>query len=143
MRIVLLCFLLIKMSLAKSEDMIYAPVIGNNSIESNTLTFEDVYSIFTLKKVLWPNSQPIKIILLPLNSQGHKEFLTKYIGIGTITYARRLKNAITSGRTDKPIYAKNNEEMLYKISTTVGAVGYLQGFVYVNTDGNILVFEVI
>lgn len=138
---VLLCLLLC-INICFAQDKYDTPVIANYFTDTRKISYDMLFTIFTLTEDRWYNGYPVVVVLLPLDSFPHNWFVENYLGLGKASYQRRVDNAVNSGRGEKPLIAKNNTEMLQMISTIDGAIGYLDGNILIHKDDAVIKLEV-
>ena len=119
-------------------------VLVNRETEITVITLEELYETFTFRNSRWINGVPVTLVLMPLHSTMHRQFLDKYIGIGHLGYKRRYNNRINSSRDKPPIIVTDMATMLEVLSRTVGGVGYAED----NMDGllseyNVIILEIL
>lgn len=110
-------------------------IISNTFTNSRRLTPDEIDDIFTLRSKKWNNGIPIRIFLLPKDSQRTQEFTLKYLHMTPNRYFDILDN--------KSVYSKNFEVLDYeysvmiKVLTTPGGIGYVSDSFLTNFNGDV------
>lgn len=101
-------------------------VISNASVDRSELELKDVRAIFTMKKRLWSDGQPIQVYVLSPEQSSHREFCKNVLGV----FPRQLQSIwhrlVYSGTGQAPIELSSEQEMIDVISSTKGAIGYIK-----------------
>lgn len=101
-------------------------VISNASVDRSELELKDVRAIFTMKKRLWSDGQPIQVYVLSPEQSSHREFCKNVLGV----FPRQLQSIwhrlVYSGTGQAPIELSSEQEMIDVVSSTKGAIGYIK-----------------
>ena len=101
-------------------------VITNASGDRSELQLTELRAIFTMKKRLWSDGQPVQVYVLTPEQDSHREFCKQVLGV----FPRQLQSIwhrlVYSGTGEAPIELNSEQEMLEVISSTKGAIGYIQ-----------------
>lgn len=101
-------------------------VITNASVDRSELQLTELRAIFTMKKRLWSDGQPVQVYVLTPEQDSHREFCKQVLGV----FPRQLQSIwhrlVYSGTGEAPIELNNEQEMLEVIASTKGAIGYIQ-----------------
>lgn len=120
----LVCSLLSMMTMAIPAQGI--TVITNASVDRSELQLTELRAIFTMKKRLWSDGQPVQVYVLTPEQDSHREFCKQVLGV----FPRQLQSIwhrlVYSGTGEAPIELNNEQEMLEVIASTKGAIGYIQ-----------------
>jgi len=107
---------------------IAADVIVNNSV-SDQLREKDLRFIFSMKRRQWSDGTAISVFVLPAANDIHKKFCKEKLGI----YPHQLEavwyRLVYSGMGKAPIKVLSKEQMVEMVSTTPGAIGYIDTYV--------------
>jgi len=114
-------------------------VIAHKSVPVDTIKKSELLDFYTCDIKKWNDKQPVVILDLKPRGEVKKTFY-KYLGK---TPSRMksiwLKNML-SGEGDPPEVLKSEEEMLQKIATTPGSIGFLS---HTKVDNNVKTLIVI
>ena len=101
--------------------VIAAPEQTPNAISKNTLRV-----IFGMRLRNWPDDGPVRVFVLNDAQPTHAAFAKQILNI----YPHQLRQAwdrlVFSGTGQAPTEVGSEKEMLEKVATTPGAIGYLQ-----------------
>ena len=100
-------------------------VFVNSSVPVKQYTLTDVRAIFAMRKTHWPDGTRIQVFVLSDNDPLHRQFTKSRLNMFPHQFRRIWDRLIFSGTGHAPNQVKSIEEMLNKISTIPGAVGYL------------------
>lgn len=102
-----------------------AVAVSNPSVGMDAVTLNTARLVFSRQLARWPNGEPARVFVLPDNHPLHREFTKDALSL----YPRQLRRVwdrqVYTGTGQAPETVANEQEMLYRISTTPGAVGYL------------------
>jgi len=84
-----------------------------------------VRSIFSMRMTSWPDGMPIQVFVLGDKTPLHSEFSKKILGVFPHQLRRAWNRQIYAGIGQAPAKLESEEEMLDKIATTPGAIGYI------------------
>jgi hypothetical protein len=73
----------------------------------------------------WPDGKPIKVFVLPSDDAVHISFAKGVLHIFPHQLKRSWDVLVYSGSGQAPTEVDSPEEMLKKVSSTPGAIGYL------------------
>ena len=100
-------------------------VILNNAVTANELTKQQLRSVFMGQQTLWPDGTKIVLFVYPSSNIKHKNFVKLALGLYPYQFTRRWQKLVFSGFGVKPTIVASKEEMLRKVATTTGAIGYI------------------
>lgn len=129
-----LLLLLLFPAYCRSETYDTPPIVAETH-EEKTIQQDQLFGYFTLINTVWDDGTPVTIVLMKNNSFAHNWFLDNYLGIGKVSYDRRVSNAVSSGRAKAPTIARDNLEMIDIVARTPGAVGYVDGAIITGDEG--------
>ena len=121
MKYILITLLLITSAPAMAEG---PDVVANADADTHFMNLETVYETFVFRNTRWENDIPITVVVMPLHSPEHREFLDTFVGIGHLGYTRRFNNRVNSARDRPPIIVNTSATMLETLSSISGSVGY-------------------
>lgn len=100
-------------------------VITHNSVELDSLTTTQLRRIYSMRQSVWPNGQPITVYALPKPHLVHQEFSKKTLKIFPYQLDRIWNKLVFSGTGKKPIIVATQAQLLEAVSSTEGAIGYI------------------
>ncbi|MDD5036394.1 MAG: hypothetical protein PHE55_16740 [Methylococcaceae bacterium] len=101
-------------------------VIANPSVTTPSISRNFARSIFGMRVQQWPyDGGSVKVFVLPDNHAVHEAFCKTVLDV----FPRQMRVAwdrqVFSGTGPAPIEVETEEEVLNRVATTPGAVGYL------------------
>jgi len=130
-------FLLI--TIFMSHSVFGVSIISHQSIDVESLTTSQLRRIYTMRQVQWPNNVRIKVYVLPNSHLIHKNFCKENLRIFPYQLDRIWNKLTFSGLGVAPTVVETPLELLKIVSTTPGAIGYIDD---VNEEGNVNVIEI-
>ncbi|MGR9045357.1 MAG: substrate-binding domain-containing protein [Gammaproteobacteria bacterium] len=100
------------------------PVINPNSSQTS-ISRNGLSAIFKMRLRHWKDGSPVTVFVLGDENPLHKLFCKQILNVFPHQMRRSWNKLVFSGTGQAPIQVNNQEEMIQKISTTPGAVGYL------------------
>ena len=108
-----------------SESEKYSIVISNKNNFSGQLDQRSLRGFFTLKRTIWPSGRAVQIITLNTDSLEHRSFVEDKLKLFSYQVRRIWDRQIFSGSALTPIEVNSFEELITKIATTPGSIGYI------------------
>lgn len=102
-------------------------VIVNMSVPSSTLSTHTLSRIYAMQLKNWNNGEAIKVFVLPSKHKTHREFSLKLLRMPTHQLDRLWNRLTFTGTGRTPTVVKSEQEMLERIRSTPGAIGYVSG----------------
>lgn len=90
-----------------------------------TLTSKKARSIFSMRLRRWPDQSAIRVFVLPDEHPLHINFLEKKLRLFPHQLRRSWDRYIYTGTGQAPIQVSSEEEMLARVASTPGAIGYM------------------
>ena len=113
----LICFAL---SPANAQELIV-----NNALAGTQISQKEARLIFTMRLRQWSASNhTIKVFVLPDDSPLHGDFAKSVLGLFPYQLRRVWDRQLFSGTGQTPTTVSNEQEMLRRVASTPGAVGY-------------------
>ena len=102
-----------------------AEMIVNPYVEERTVSRGLARLVFTMRLLRWSDGKKVHVFVLPDRHPAHQEFAKQTLDL----YPRQLRRVwdrhLFSGSGAVPTQVQTVEEMLERVATTPGAVGYL------------------
>jgi len=114
-------------------------VISHKSVDVKSLTTSQLRRIYTMRQLQWSSNIRIKVYVLPSNYLIHKNFCKENLRIFPYQLDRIWNKLTFSGLGVAPTVVKNQAELLKIVSTTPGAIGYIDN---VSHKGHVNVIEI-
>lgn len=100
-------------------------LIANRGLAGNDLSRTEAQLLFTMRLRHWPDKQPVKVFVLPDDNPVHGAFTTAVLGLFPYQVRRVWDRQLFSGTGQAPVTVADEEEMLRRVASTPGAIGYL------------------
>jgi ABC-type phosphate transport system substrate-binding protein len=99
--------------------------IVNAETTQTSISKNGLSAIFKMRLLKWQDGTPVTVYVLPDNDPLHKRFCKEVLNVFPHQMRRAWNKLVFSGSGQAPIEVKNIEEMIEKVTTTLGAIGYL------------------
>lgn len=99
-------------------------VIVHQDTDLKTLPLNHLRAIFMLRVKHWPDGTPIKVFVFPDRNALHNKFVRETLKILPHQLRRQWDRYIYSGTGQGPNEVKSEQEMLERIQSSPGAIGY-------------------
>jgi ABC-type phosphate transport system substrate-binding protein len=117
-------------------------VIANPfAVPGKSLSYSMIEDIFTLRNKKWENGTAIKVYILPRSNPRTKEFTIKYLNMSVNRYFDLLEGRESLGKGNLVDVANTEYEIMLKVLTTPGSIGYASDVVVINFSGNIVIVK--
>lgn len=105
------------------------PILGQELIAHadagvETLTANEARLLFTMRRKTWPNGTPVRVFVLPDDHQLHGRISKELLGLYPYQLRRVWDRQLFSGTGQAPVTLATEQEMLDRIASTPGAIGY-------------------
>jgi len=100
-------------------------VIVNPEAQVQQITPRTLLRIYSMQKKYWPNGKKIKVYTLSHLQQNHQNFVKKILKSQPYQLERHWKRLLFSGIGKAPTQLENEQEMIEKINSSPGAIGYI------------------
>lgn len=108
-----------------AEDTVYA--IVNHSIKQSSISRNGLSAIFKMRLRQWSDGSTISVFVLGDDNPIHKQFCKNILNVFPHQMRRSWNKLVFSGTGQEPMVVADEEEMIEKVGSTPGAVGYLNG----------------
>jgi ABC-type phosphate transport system substrate-binding protein len=98
-------------------------VIVNKSIPVSKITAGSLKQIYTLNNTKW--SDGTKITVYESKEQSLRQELCDFIGVDILTLRKLWMKLQLSGEAKAPEVVPDDAEMIKKVTSTLGAIGYV------------------
>ncbi|EXJ15219.1 hypothetical protein [Imhoffiella purpurea] len=107
-----------------SAPLMAQELIVNGSLPDVALTRNEALLYFTGRLQLWPNGMPVKVFVLPDSNLLHREFVKSVLGLYPYQLRRVWDRQVYSGTGQAPILVGSEQEMIERVASTAGGIGY-------------------
>jgi ABC-type phosphate transport system substrate-binding protein len=111
-------------NLERQQGLIY-PVINANN-KQHSISKNGLGGIFKMRLRRWNDGSSVIVFVLKDNNNIHKQFSKQILQVFPHQMRRIWNRAVFSGSGQAPISLTSIEEMISKIASTPGAIGYLE-----------------
>ncbi|MEW5682095.1 MAG: hypothetical protein AB1780_06920 [Pseudomonadota bacterium] len=118
MRLLLLVMLLSTFSVPA------ATVLAHPSVPLDSLTQAQLRNIFSLRQTLWPDGTPVRVIVMPVDTELHQRFCREQLRLFPYQLNNIWDKHSFSGTGRRPEQAADAVTMLQLIRSIPGAIGY-------------------
>lgn len=101
-------------------------IIVNSSIPENIISRSLARSIFGMRFLKWRDGTPIKVYVLEDNQIMHSAFCKEVLDIYPYQLRQSWDRLVYSGTGQAPTLVASEDEMLERVASTRGAIGYLK-----------------
>lgn len=122
--ILLLSFLL-TLSQSYAFESSQIEIYVHPSVPDKQYSLADLRSIFAMRKKHWSDGTKIAVFVLPDDEPLHRQFTKSKLNMFPHQFRRIWDRLIFSGTGQAPEEVESYDEMLEKIETVPGAIGYL------------------
>ncbi len=102
-------------------------VIAHPSLNTQELSLNQLRSIFSLRARQWPDGTPITVFVYRDEKPAHRQFLLSTLKMLPHQLRRQWDRYIYSGIGQGPVVVDSQKEMLNKVKSTPGGIGYIEG----------------
>lgn len=102
------------------------PVI-NLDTSQRSISKNGLSAIFKMRLRHWNDGSDVTVFVLPDEDPLHKQFCKQILNVFPHQMRKNWNKLVFSGTGQAPIRVENKEEMINKLRSTPGAVGYLSG----------------
>ena len=123
--------------LARASD--HYEVVTNPGVSEKTLSKSSLRAIFGMRLHTWPDGTAIRVFVMPDDAPLHATFSKEKLNVFPYQLRSAWDRLVFSGTGQAPDTVTSPEEMLAKVASTPGAIGYL---IKSKTDGRVNVLEI-
>jgi hypothetical protein len=114
-------------------------MVANTNLSVDTVSRNEARLLFLMRRSQWPDGQAVQVFVLADEHPQHQAFCKNQLQI----YPRKLRKAwerrLFSGTGQVPVRVDSVAEMLRRVGSTPGAIGYLPGN---QTDDSVKVLQI-
>lgn len=100
-------------------------IVTNPAVSEKALSANSLRSIFSMRLKTWPDGTKIRVFVLPDDDQLHQSVAKEKLNVFPYQLRSTWDRLVFSGTGQAPIKVDSSEEMLAKVASTPGAIGYL------------------
>ena len=114
-------------------------VIANPSVTEKNLSKSSLRAIFGMRLHAWPDGTAIRVFVMPDDTPLHAAFSKEKLNVFPYQLRSAWDRLVFSGTGQAPDIVSSPEEMLARVASTPGAIGYLTKS---KTDGRVNVLQI-
>jgi len=99
-------------------------VVAHKSVPVDSLSKSELLNLYTGETSVWDDGEPVVIFDLKEKGSTRKTFYD-FLGMASSRIKSIWLKRMLSGESDPPVALKSEDEVLQKISSTTGAIGFL------------------
>lgn len=100
-------------------------LIAHAGVSSQTLTVSTVRSLYGMRQLSWSDGTPAHVFVLAEQNALHTEFCKEILAIYPYQLQQTWARLVYSGTGQAPIEVASEQEMIERVSSTPGAIGYV------------------
>ena len=100
-------------------------IIANRGVTASAVTLASARALFGMRMTRWPeDGKPVKVFVLPDGHPLHAALCKEQLNLFPYQLRQSWDRLVYSGMAQAPIEVSTEEEMINRVATTPGAVGY-------------------
>ncbi len=105
---------------AISQTLVANPQVSIEHIRRSTAR-----AYFYMRLRDWPNGTPVRVFVLGDSDPLHIKFCREELGVLPLRLRRTWNRAVFAGLGQAPVQVRDVDEMIERVASTPGAIGYL------------------
>lgn len=114
-------------------------VVTHPGVKEKSLSKSSLRAIFGMRLHAWPDGTAIRVFVMPDDAPLHAAFSKEKLNVFPYQLRSAWDRLVFSGTGQAPDTVSSPEEMLVKVASTPGAIGYLPKS---KIDGRVNVLEI-
>lgn len=119
---------------ARAASSRHVSIIVNSSVPLKRIDRATLRSIFGMNVRTWTNNDPVRVFVFPSDSEAHTLFCRDFLGLFPYQLERSWDRQLFAGVASRPTVVSSEEEMIEKVRTIPGAIGYVDERVINDVD---------
>lgn len=132
-----LCLILFFLAIGKIQASEHYKVIVHPDVGQESVTANVLRAVFSMRMKTWSNGRLIKVYVLPDDHELHQAFSKETLNVFPYQLRANWDRLVFSGTGQAPTTVSSNEEMLRRIASTPGSIGYLESS-FISDDVHVL-----
>lgn len=133
----ILCSVLFFLVVSESHASEHYKVIISPDVKQEAVTANVLRAIFSMRLKTWSDGKLIRVYVLPDDHELHQIFSKETLNVFPYQLRATWDRLVFSGTGQAPTTVSSNEEMLQKIASTPGSIGYVKTTL-INDDVHVL-----
>jgi ABC-type phosphate transport system substrate-binding protein len=101
-------------------------VIANKDVATNQLSLITARSIFAMRQTRWPDGMPVRVFVLPDDNPVNSAFCKEILNLYPYQLRQTWDRQVYSGTGQAPTIVGTEKEMVERVASTSGAIGYVR-----------------
>ena len=101
-------------------------IIVNPNVSVTTLSQNAVRAMFAMKLLQWPDGRPVRVFVLADDNLLHRTFCKEVLDVYPYQMRQTWDRLVYSGTGQAPTEVASEDEMVRKVASTPGAMGYVR-----------------
>lgn len=101
-------------------------VIVNRGVAGASLAQASARAFFGMRMTKWPDGRPVQVFVLPDGHAVHAALCKEQLNLYPYQLRQSWDRLVYSGMAQAPIEVATEEEMISRVATTPGALGYVR-----------------
>lgn len=101
-------------------------IIANRSVSVNTLSLASARAIFGMRQTKWLDDTRIQVFVLADAHPAHVALCKEQLNLFPYQLRQSWDRLVYSGMAQAPIEVASEEELIDRVATTSGAIGYVR-----------------
>lgn len=118
---------------ASSVDVIVSPALTSTKFDRSLLR-----AVFTMRMRQWPDGSPIRVFVLPDHDPLSDQFYRERLGMYSYVLRRAWDRMVFTGTGLAPTVVQTEREMIERVRSTAGAIGYVRKRELSDADARLL-----
>ena len=114
-------------------DIIVSPSLSSTKFDRGLLR-----AVFTMRMRQWPDGLPIRVFVLPDNDPLSDQFYRERLGMYSYVLRRAWDRMVFTGTGLAPTVVQSEREMIERVRSTPGAIGYVSKHELSDSDAGML-----
>jgi ABC-type phosphate transport system substrate-binding protein len=136
--IMLAALLLLGEAASPQEAGLSVDVIVSPSLTSTKLDRSLLRAVFTMRLRQWPDGSAIRVFVLPDSDPLSDQFYRERLGMYSYVLRRAWDRMVFTGTGLAPTVVQTEKEMLERVRSTPGAIGYVRKRELSESDAGLL-----
>lgn len=118
---------------APSVDVIVSPSLTSTKLDRSLLR-----AVFTMRLRQWPDGSPVRVFVLPDDNPLSDQFYRERLGMYSYVLRRAWDRMVFTGTGLAPTVVRTEKEMIERVRSTPGAIGYGRNRDMTESDARLL-----
>lgn len=121
------------MEVGSVVDVIVSPSLASTKLDRSLLR-----SVFTMRLRQWPDGSAVRVFVLPDSDPLSDQFYRERLGMYSYVLRRAWDRMVFTGTGFAPTMVQSEKEMIERVRSTPGAIGYVRKRELAESDARLL-----